>query len=157
MPDMGIYPIAVFYLFTRRYPVGVDVVARHAPNGVEDDVSAIFDYGDLTATLSTSFRCHLANSAYIVGDEGYIEIPNFWRAKECHLYRGNEKVESFGDKRPSHGYNYETTAVGGDQGALLTVGAPYSFSLRALTAMSPSESTETSSTIGRQQTWQSST
>lgn len=114
VPDMGIYPIAIAYLFTRSHPLSIDVVARNAPNGVEDDVIALFNYADYAATLSSSFRCKLPNQTHVIGDKGHIVIPNFWCARECHLYRADEKVDSFVDNRRSHGYDYETTAVGND-------------------------------------------
>lgn len=114
VPEMGIYPIAMAYLFTRSDPISIDVVSRDAPNGVEDDVIAIFSYEDYAATLSTSFRCKLPNRTYVIGDEGYIVIPDFWCARECHLYRVDEHIESFVDERESRGYHYEATAVGDD-------------------------------------------
>ena len=109
--EMGIYPIALAWLFTKRDPIEIQVFARHAPNGVEDDVGFLFDYGDATATLGTSFRCKLPNVAYIIGDEGYIAIPDFWRARECSLYRLDECIEHFADGRVSQGFDYEATAV----------------------------------------------
>lgn len=114
VPDMGIYPIAMAYLFTRSDPDCIDVVSRSAPNGVEDDVVAIFNYKDYVATLSTSFRCKLPNRTYIVGDKGYIMIPDFWCAREAHLHRVDEHIDSFVDDRESHGFHYEAMAVGND-------------------------------------------
>lgn len=114
VPEMGIYPIAMAYLFTRSDPISIDVVSRNAPNGVEDDVVAILNYEDCMATLSTSFRCKLPNRTYVIGDKGHIVIPDFWCARECHLYRVDEHIESFVDERESRGYNYEATAVGSD-------------------------------------------
>ncbi|MBT8103555.1 MAG: Gfo/Idh/MocA family oxidoreductase [Gammaproteobacteria bacterium] len=114
LPDMGIYPIAIAYLFTRSDPISIDVVSRNAPNGVEDDVVAISSYPNCTASLSTSFRCKLPNRTYVIGDKGHIVIPDFWCARECHLFRVDEHVSSFADKRESHGYNFEAKAVGED-------------------------------------------
>ena len=112
--EMGIYPIALASLFLGRKPRSLQVVARHAPNGVEDDVSMLFDYGDCTATLGTSFRAKLQNWACIIGDEGYIAIPDFWRARECMLYRLDERIDHFDDGRSTLGFNYEAQAVGAD-------------------------------------------
>lgn len=114
VPEMGIYPIAMAYLFARDNPASIDVVAQNAPNGVEDDVIAILNYADYAATLSTSFRCKLPNQTWVIGDKGHIVIPDFWCARECHLYRVDEKIDSFVDNRRSHGYDYEATAVGKD-------------------------------------------
>jgi len=114
VPEIGIYPIAMAYLFTRRDPVSIDVVARLAPSGVEDDVIATFDYGDVAAELSATFRCKLPNKTYVIGDKGHIVIPDFWGARECHLYRVEDKIDSFVDERQSHGYDFEIIAVNDD-------------------------------------------
>ncbi len=97
--EMGIYPIALAWLFLEQEPMSVQVVARHAPNGVEDDVSMLFEYASCTATLGTSFRAKLQNWAYVIGEDGYIAIPDFWRARECMLYRLDERIDHFDDGR----------------------------------------------------------
>ena len=112
--EMGVYPVAIAWYFLGRAPVRVQVTARKAPNGVEDDLVAIFDYGRdtaCTATLGTSFRCKLQNWAYVIGEEGYIAIPDFWRASQCHYYRLDERVASFDDGRIHQGFCHEADAV----------------------------------------------
>ena len=118
--EMGIYPVALAWYFLRQDPSRVKVVSRRAPNGVEDDVVAVFDYADeegepsTVATLATSFRCKLQNWAYIVGDEGYIAIPDFWRARECSLYVLDERVDHFQEEREHQGFCHEARAVNDD-------------------------------------------
>ena len=116
--EMGIYPVALARLFIQQDPVDIQVVAHKAPNGVEDDVAMLFDYGDsadgVVATLATSFRSKLQNWAYVIGEEGYIAIPDFWRAHECSLYHLDSCVDHFADGRKSRGFNYETVAVNED-------------------------------------------
>ena len=116
--EMGIYPVAIAGLFIGGEPDTIKVVARKAPNGVEDDVQMLFDYGDndsgCSATLATSFRSKLQNWAYLIGEEGYIAIPDFFRAGECYLYHLDQCIEHFQDGRKSLGFNYETTAVNED-------------------------------------------
>ena len=112
--EMGVYPVALAWLFTQQTPETIQVTARKAPNGVEDDLVAVFDYGDhagVTATLGTSFRCKLRNWAYLVGDEGYIAIPDFWRAHQCHLYHLDERIDTFDDGRTHQGFSYQVDAV----------------------------------------------
>lgn len=111
MLDMGIYPVALAWLLMRRQPDRVHAAFRYAPNGVEDDVSALLDYGDVVATIGTSFRCKLQNWGYILGEDGYIAIPNFWSAAGCRLFEGDTLVDSFEDGRESIGLNFETQAV----------------------------------------------
>ena len=116
--EMGIYPVALAWLFMQRDPVDIQVTAHRAPNGVEDDVAMLFDYGDesdgAVATLGTSFRSKLQNWAYVIGEEGYIAIPDFWRASECSLYHLDTRVDHFHDGRKSLGFNYETVAANED-------------------------------------------
>jgi predicted dehydrogenase len=116
--EMGIYPVALARLFIQHDPVAIQVVAHKAPNGVEDDVAMLLDYGDsadgAVATLATSFRSKLQNWAYIIGEEGYIAIPDFWQARECSLYHLNSCIDHFDDGRTSLGFNYETVSVNED-------------------------------------------
>lgn len=111
MLDMGIYPVALLWHFLRRDPLSIQAVGRHAPNGVEDDVAVLLDYGDCTATIATSFRTKLNNWAYLIGEDGYITIPDFWCARECLLYEIDTLREHFKDKRTTIGLNFETQAM----------------------------------------------
>jgi len=116
--EMGIYPVAIALLFLQQDPDDIQVVARKAPNGVEDDVQMLFNYGDnnegFSATLATSFRSKLQNWAYIIGEEGYVAIPDFWRASECRLYRLDDCIDRFEDGRKSLGFNFEAIAANED-------------------------------------------
>jgi len=115
--DMGVYPVAFAALFTGRDPIEVSAFSHHAPNGVEDDVAAIFNYSDCVATLSTSFRAKLPNRAYIIGEDACIAIPNFWCAHECQLLVVDEVVDHFEDGRTTNGFNYQIEAVNNDLAA----------------------------------------
>ena len=113
--DMGVYPVSLVWLFTQRHPISMAVAGHRAPTGVDDDLTVRFDYdGDLTATISTSFRCRLPNAAWVIGDEGSIEIPDFFRARECRLYHNDDLEDRFEDGRDSLGFEYQVTAVGED-------------------------------------------
>ena len=112
--EMGVYPVALAHLFMGLDPLDIQVTCQKAPNGVEDDVVAVLSYGEQTATLATSFRCKLQNWAYLIGDAGYIAIPDFWRAGRCTLYRLDEKIAEFVDDRASQGFCFEAEQVGRD-------------------------------------------
>ncbi|MCP8900977.1 Gfo/Idh/MocA family protein [Gilvimarinus xylanilyticus] len=112
--EMGVYPVALAWLFMRQDPAEIQVVARHAPNGVEDDLAILFNYPESVVTLGTSFRCKLQNWAYIIGEQGYIAIPDFWRAREASLYVLDDRVDHFVDKRATEGFHYEAQAVTND-------------------------------------------
>jgi predicted dehydrogenase len=112
--EMGVYPVALAALFSGQDPAEISVVSRHAPNGVEDDVAAIFNYDDFVATIGTSFRAKLQNWAYIIGEDAYIAIPNFWRATKCQLWVLDELVDSFDDGRTTNGFDFQIEAVNSD-------------------------------------------
>ena len=130
--DMGIYPVALAWYFLQQDPDSMHTLARMAPNGVENDVVTVWNYPHSVATLATSFHAKLQNWAYIIGEEGYIAIPDFWRANECQLFELDTKVDQFNDPRKSLGFNYEATAVGEDlaEGRLQSQTVPLSTSLR---------------------------
>ncbi len=112
--EMGVYPVAIARYFTGRSPEQISARAHFAPNGVEDDVVALFDYGDVRATIGTSFRAKLPNRAFVIGTDGYIEIPDFWRASECRLYVLDERADDFIDDRKGSGFEFQIAAVSAD-------------------------------------------
>ncbi|WP_077338528.1 Gfo/Idh/MocA family protein [Pseudocolwellia agarivorans] len=110
--DMGIYPLAISTFFTEKTIENVYVKPQFAPNGVEDDLIILAESGDVHLTLGTSFQCKLHNWAVIIGEQGSIVIPDFWRASSCELYHSDNLVDSFQDNRTSQGLNYEAQAAG---------------------------------------------
>ena len=112
--DMGIYPIANARYFTGKSPEAIHVVSRHAPNGVDDDIAMLFNYDNCIATLTTSFRCKLPNTAYIVGSEGFIVIPHCWSARECQLFVMHDQVDEFVHERRGSGFEFQIESVSND-------------------------------------------
>jgi predicted dehydrogenase len=109
--DMGIYPLALAQYFLGLQPVSCQYSARFAPTGVEDDLIILADYPEVRATLITSFRTKLPNSAFIIGDKGYIDIPNFWRADKCSLFALDTKIDEFVDARKGSGFEFQIDAA----------------------------------------------
>ena len=129
--EMGIYPIALAWLFTREDLVVQGQVVNRAPNGVEDDLVLVGTCGDVRVSLGTSFRCKLQNWAYLIGDRGYIAIPDFWRSKRCLRFELDTLVEEYCDDSPGAGFHHEASAVCTDlaQGASENAIVPLSTSL----------------------------
>lgn len=105
--DMGIYPLAIADYFLTSDINNLYVQANVCETGVEDDVIIIGKSDDVMVSLATSFQCRLSNNAYLIGDKGYIVIPDAFRASQCHLYHLDDLVDSFTDKRQTLGYNFE--------------------------------------------------
>lgn len=113
--EMGIYPVSIAQYFLQSEPRALEVRAHKAPNGVEDDVVIMAEYADdAVASLATSFRCKLQNWTYVIGEEGYIAIPDFWRADQCSLFVLDERVDHFEDDRKGLGFEFEIEAASAD-------------------------------------------
>jgi predicted dehydrogenase len=110
--EMGIYPLALAFLFLGRLPEKTAVFHHLAANGVEDDVTLLARYGEQTASLATSFRAKLPNMAFIIGDQGQIQIPDFWRAESCRLLHLDTEVDAFHDRRRGQGFEFQIEAAG---------------------------------------------
>tara|TARA_R110000744_G_scaffold13499_14_gene39201 strand:- start:8254 stop:9228 length:975 start_codon:yes stop_codon:yes gene_type:complete len=109
--DMGIYTLAIAQHFIGQQPVHSQYRHRRAKTGVEDDLTILAQYRDATATLACSFRAKLQNSAYIIGEKGYIDIANFWRADHCALYVIDDKVDEFNEQRSGSGFEFQIDAA----------------------------------------------
>lgn len=129
--DMGIYTLAIAQMFTRQHSISQQSISQHlisqhlisqqsersiyshrrAKTGVEDDVTIVTQYPDVTTTLACSFRARLQNSAHIIGENGYIEIPDFWRADRCSLFQLDEKIDDFQHQRAGFGFEFEIDAA----------------------------------------------
>ena len=112
--DMGIYPLAITWLIYKSDPKNISVISRKASTGVDNDVNMLFEYEDALASLHSSFRSKLNNHAYIIGEKGYIDIPDFWCARECLLYEDKTIIDSFKDEREGSGFEFEIDAVSND-------------------------------------------
>ena len=131
--DMGIYPVAMAWLFMKDNPAKYNVIAEMAPTGVDYDVNMQLEYPDKrVANLHSSFKVKLANYCYIYGDKGYIEIPDFWRASELFLYEEDKVIDHYKDNRRGLGFEFEIEAASEDimnfriESAIM----PHSYSLK---------------------------
>lgn len=112
--DMGVYCVAMAWLFSQEDPLNISTIARKAPSGTDNDVSILFEYKRSAARLYTSFEAKLPNWAYIIGTDGYIAIPDFWRAHECYLYKMDELIAHFIDPRKGQGFEFQIDAMSHD-------------------------------------------
>ena len=110
---MGIYPIAMATLFIPGFPK-IRAAAHWNDTGVEDDVAMVLDYGAAIASLATSFRGKMRNECQIIGEEGTIVLPDFWRASRCMLFQGEVMVDDFDDYREGSGFEFQIRSVVND-------------------------------------------
>ena len=118
--DIGIYPIAMAWLFLQRDPDTQTVWHHKADNGVEDDVVILNTYSDsqnnsdATAQLTTSFRSKLNNYLTLIGDRGTLTIADYWAAREVKLYQGPDCIDRFAVQRHQQGFNHQIEQVSCD-------------------------------------------
>lgn len=105
--EMGIYPIAFNRLFNSKTPERWHIIGKRAENGADKTMQASIDYGDSLSVIGSSFECKLRNWAYIIGTDGYIAIPDFWRADKAHLYKLDECLTTFEDERKGSGFEFQ--------------------------------------------------
>jgi predicted dehydrogenase len=106
--DLGVYNVALATLFTKRKPDSITATGVLTHTGVDATTAILLNYGDVTATLCTSMVTRMTNKLRLFGEKGYIEIPEFWRAKTATLFdKEFEATETFDDKRTSHGFIYQ--------------------------------------------------
>ncbi len=112
--EMGVYTVAITDLFIKQEPSHYYSSVKFAPNGVEKDVVSVISFADAIATIASSFSAKLQNWAYIIGDKGYIAIPNFWRANDCYLYELDQQIDAYDDARTSLGFDYQIQSASAD-------------------------------------------
>jgi predicted dehydrogenase len=82
--EMGIFPIAMAWLFLGQDPDQQSVWSHTVDNGVDDDVVILNKYHEQSASaqLASSFRCKLPNYLYLIGNEGYIASRTIGQLKK---------------------------------------------------------------------------
>lgn len=85
--DMGVYPL-VLAQWVFGNPLEAHAQARLMETGVDESMAIQLRYADSAyAALFTAIDVSSRWTATIHGERGVIEIPQYWRAREAHLYR----------------------------------------------------------------------
>jgi predicted dehydrogenase len=109
--DLGIYAVAFSQLIMDCSLQRVHADGHVGETGVDEINAAILKYkSGALAVLSSCITSSLRNDAYIYGTDGYIYVPDFYRAQKAYLYC-SEGDDVFEDDRQSKGFNYEAEEV----------------------------------------------
>lgn len=108
--DVGIYPIALASHLFGLQPSHIQALAFLGTTGVDEQASMILKYthGQL-AVLSSAVRTRIPNNALIIGTEGMIWMPMFWRARLALLWHPRKLPRITWGRA---GYQFEATEVG---------------------------------------------
>jgi len=110
--DVGVYPLTLARWLFGSEPEGIEARAEIGDSGVDEHVTLRLDFpGGGVARLSCALNAPLANAARLVGVEGHIEIPLFWRAQKATLTRGPD-VELAEAAHLANGFEYQIAEVG---------------------------------------------
>ncbi|GAA6138438.1 Gfo/Idh/MocA family oxidoreductase [Arenicella sp. 4NH20-0111] len=110
--DLGIYPITFADWIMDAHPNSISSVAKIGPTGVDDKNAIQLSYSNgVIATLKSSSTTILTNQAWILGDKGRIEVPDFWSAESAILTESNGQKTIASHTHDINGYEGEIGEV----------------------------------------------
>ncbi|MBS3775715.1 MAG: Gfo/Idh/MocA family oxidoreductase [Bacteroidales bacterium] len=105
--DIGIYPLVFANTMAGAICSEIHPKATLGETGVDETTGMILRYENgALAQLTCSIKHPTSHKGLIYGSKGYIEIPDFWRARKAILKDGR-KILEWTDERESAGFNYE--------------------------------------------------
>ena len=110
--DLGSYILGLAHDVFGALPEHTSSTVYVGSSGVDETVSLTLEFGrGRLANLYCSVRCPTPHSAFVYGSEGYIHLPDFWRATSAYLYREDQRVDALEHPQEGRGYEYEAMAV----------------------------------------------
>lgn len=110
--DVGIYPISFTSMILGMQPTDVKVVANIGQTDVDEQTAMVFAYENgAMALLSCAITTQTPHNVYIIGENGYIHIPNVWYAQEAVLKVPGNEDQVINLPMDGNGYNYEIQEV----------------------------------------------
>jgi predicted dehydrogenase len=109
--DVGIYNLSLCSMIFGKQPDQIQSHMVKGSTGVDEETSLLLSYkGGESAQLFSAIRLSTAHEARIIGENGRIEIPNYWRAKNLKLYN-NDGMEELDLPYEASGYQFEALEV----------------------------------------------
>jgi len=111
--DIGIYPLTLAEWVFQAQPVTFEAQAELSPDGVDAALylSASYSTGQ-SAKLASAINSDLALDGRIVGSEGRIDIPQFWRAEQMTLSSlSGKKLDEVYEPHQINGLEYQIIEV----------------------------------------------
>lgn len=112
MLDVGVYGLAYVSMIFAGQPHEISSYALLGQSGVDEESTTIFRFGDgRMASLACAIRTELPGEAHILGTEGSMHIPHFWKPDSVRRRRG-EMEETFNFPYQGAGFEHEIAEVG---------------------------------------------
>jgi dihydrodiol dehydrogenase / D-xylose 1-dehydrogenase (NADP) len=110
--DVGIYGVSFASMIYGEQPKEITGVAHIGETGVDEMSTVILSYAKgRQAVIGSSIKTTLPNEGYIIGADGSIKIPTFWRAEKANLFLGGKKAGTVRKRFRGSGYRYEAEEV----------------------------------------------
>ena len=110
--DVGIYPISFASMIYKKQPTEMKVMTDIGGSGVDESAAMIFGYDKHEmAVLNSSLRYETPRSVNIIGEDGYIHIPNTWYAEKVIVAVNGQDKQVIDMPIEGNGYNYEVEEV----------------------------------------------
>lgn len=78
--DVGCYCLSLARMLAQAEPIAAHAVGQLHPSGVDEYVTGSLQFpGGILGSFACALTVQTNNTAYICGDEGYIEIPVPWK------------------------------------------------------------------------------
>jgi predicted dehydrogenase len=107
--DVGVYCVAVALMVYGGAPLQVQATAHLGETGVDEQTAMLLAYRDgAMAMLSCAIRTATPQTAFLIGTEGIITVPDFWHATEAMLERDDQEPVI---ARGKVGYHFEAREV----------------------------------------------
>ncbi|MCC6483511.1 MAG: Gfo/Idh/MocA family oxidoreductase [Armatimonadetes bacterium] len=104
--DVGVYTVSLASWFLGA-PEHIASLAHLGQTGVDEQCAMLLGYGGgEVAILSSAVRTNTQHEAVLMGSEGMIRIPNFWRATRMTVTKGDE-TETIEMPLAINGFEYE--------------------------------------------------
>lgn len=93
--DVGVYPLCFANFYANSKITSHTIQRSNAHNlNVDFDAAMLLQYENgIIATLRSSWDLPCTNRGILLGEEGYIEIENFWKNKEAYIIKNGERTK----------------------------------------------------------------
>ena len=106
--DVGNYPISLASMFLKQQPQMIKAVATVGDTGIDERTSMMFEYANgAQALLNCAITLQTPRNAYIVGEKGFIHIPNPWFATQATVTIHEQEAYDITCEDMKNGYHFE--------------------------------------------------
>lgn len=110
--DVGIYPISMARFFLNEKPLRITGTAELGQTGVDETSTyTLYFSQNVVADLRSSICKDGSKDFQIIGTNGQITIPFFWRAETFTLTLNHEEPVTYTFNHPCNGFEYEIREV----------------------------------------------